>query len=128
MGNTCYMNCTLQCLSNTPLLKVFFSCDTYKKYVNLENKQGSGGNVVTEFGDLMASLWNSKTSFVKPLNFRKSIISMYPDFDGTDQHDVHEFLGVLIDILHEDLVRSNVPSLNRQLSSLKNPARNEMVS
>jgi len=54
MGNTCYMNCAVQCLSNTPLLKTFFAFNTYQKYINYENKFGSGGVVAEEFGSTIA--------------------------------------------------------------------------
>jgi ubiquitin C-terminal hydrolase len=29
MGNTCYMNSSIQCISNTPLLRTFFAYGTY---------------------------------------------------------------------------------------------------
>lgn len=45
MGNTCYLNCSIQCLSNTPLLKTFFGHNTYQKYINYENKMGSEGKI-----------------------------------------------------------------------------------
>jgi hypothetical protein len=127
MGNTCYLNSSIQCISNTPLLRTFFGYDTYRKYVNTENPMGSNGVVVEQFGQLISQLWNAKSPFLKPDRLRRAIIQKYADFDGNDQHDVHEFLSVLLDILHEDLVRSNQPPLRRTMSRLKNPDRSSMV-
>jgi ubiquitin C-terminal hydrolase len=40
LGNTCFMNSAIQCISNTIDLTAYFLSGDYKKEVNTENKQG----------------------------------------------------------------------------------------
>ncbi len=48
LGNTCYVNSTMQCLSHTPLLKDYFLNLNYLRDVNVENKMGQGGRLAQE--------------------------------------------------------------------------------
>ena len=43
LGNTCFMNSALQCLSNTPQLTEYIVQDYYKKEINVDNPLGHGG-------------------------------------------------------------------------------------
>ncbi len=44
LGNTCFMNSTLQCLFNTPLLTDYFLEDTYLTHINRSNPLGWYGS------------------------------------------------------------------------------------
>ncbi|KAJ3205199.1 ubiquitin-specific protease doa4, partial [Dinochytrium kinnereticum] len=104
LGNTCYMNSTLQCLSMTMPLSSYFFNDHYLKHLNLTNPRGSRGVVVGEFAKLMKSMWKSGESV-------KSIGEVSEQFCGNEQHDSSEFLTFLLDMIHEDLnVASNANS------------------
>ena len=105
LGNTCYMNSTLQCLSNTPIASSFFISGRFEKDINKKNPIGSGGKLAVAFADLLRELWSGKYSSIAPRNFKKAISSVASHFSGTRQHDSQELLAFLLDGLHEDLNR-----------------------
>ncbi|KAJ9097437.1 hypothetical protein QFC19_006807 [Naganishia cerealis] len=105
LGNTCYMNSTLQCLSATYPLARFFRDGSFKRAINTVNPMGTKGDLAKAFATLISVLWNEQYTFLSPVTFRKSISTYAPSFAGTDQHDSQEFLSFLLDGLHEDLNR-----------------------
>ena len=105
LGNTCFMNSALQCLSNTPVLCEYFLSDSYKRHVNKTNPLGMKGQIAEQFATLLKRIWKGTVSSFSPSDM-KSVISKYaPQFSGYRQHDSQEFLAFLLDGLHEDLNR-----------------------
>lgn len=102
-GNTCYMNSTLQCLSATIPFAKYFREGVYKRDVNLTNKMGTKGALADAVAELIRTMWNQQYTFLSPVTFREKITKWAPQFKGSDQHDAQEFLGFLLDGLHEDL-------------------------
>jgi ubiquitin C-terminal hydrolase len=105
LGNTCYMNSVVHSLSNTPLLREFLTSQSVEQYISTTNKAGFNGRVVTAISELVTSLWTTKEPKLRPSSFHKTIASIFSQFDNTDQHDCHEFLSILLDSMHEDLIR-----------------------
>ncbi|WVF68021.1 hypothetical protein IAT40_002783 [Kwoniella sp. CBS 6097] len=105
LGNTCYMNSTIQCLSATFPFTSFFLDGSFKRAINVYNPLGTKGNLANAFAELLKALWKEDYTFLSPVTFRKSIITFAAQFSGTDQHDSQEFLSFVLDGLHEDLNR-----------------------
>ena len=103
LGNTCYMNTGLQCLSNCELLTKFFLNDYYKKFVNKENPIGSKGEIVEKYSQLIHHIWYGNNDCVLPIQFKIAFGKMYNTFDNFRQQDTQEFISYLLDALHEDL-------------------------
>ncbi|VDN40070.1 unnamed protein product [Dibothriocephalus latus] len=59
LGNTCYMNSALQCISNVPQLTDFFLKDKYKKDLNRVSSLGSKGIIAECFAGLIKRLWST---------------------------------------------------------------------
>jgi ubiquitin carboxyl-terminal hydrolase 4/11/15 len=54
MGNTCYMNSALQCMTNIRILHDYYVKDkVYMKQINFDSKLGYRGELVTAFANLM---------------------------------------------------------------------------
>ncbi|KAA1109051.1 ubiquitin-specific protease doa4 [Puccinia graminis f. sp. tritici] len=103
LGNTCYMNSTLQCLSATIPLARFFKDGSYKRCINRTNPLGTQGLLAESVAELVRVLWGAQYTFVSPITFKDAICRFAPQFRGSDQQDAQEFLGFLLDGLHEDL-------------------------
>ncbi|KAJ1027658.1 hypothetical protein NDA16_001997 [Ustilago loliicola] len=103
LGNSCYMNSTLQCLSATIPLARFLLDGSYKQAINRTNPLGTQGQLATALAGLIHVMWGEKYAFVSPVTFREAMARFAPSFRGYDQHDSQEFLAILLDGLHEDL-------------------------
>ena len=102
IGNTCFMNATLQCLSCTPMLRSYFLAAP------------KGGGLAGEFALLLSELLHSRKRTVAPKNFKKALDKYAPRFAGYEHQDAHELLAVLLDGLHEDL---NRPAIAREINN-----------
>jgi ubiquitin carboxyl-terminal hydrolase 4/11/15 len=105
LGATCFMNAGLQCLSHTRFLTDYFLEDRYLADKNPANPLGFGGLLAEEYSSLLKQMWYSSSQVVHPLQFKRCLGEYASQFQGSQQHDCHEFLSFLLDGLHEDLNR-----------------------
>ncbi|TKY89123.1 hypothetical protein EX895_001654 [Sporisorium graminicola] len=105
LGNTCFMNSALQCLSNTYELQQYFVSGAYKEELNTDNPLGMGGAIADAFGNLVSNIWNGQGGSFWPREFKFALSRFAPQFSGYAQHDSQELLAFLLDGLHEDLNR-----------------------
>lgn len=119
LGNTCFMNSTLQCLFQTPGLCDFFFDQKHLAQLNRCNRLGWHGLLATLYGQLLCSFWGQSDSplpsWLQPRALKQIIGEFQPRFSGFEQHDSSEFLSFLLDGLHEDMNRSamNRTEMNR---------------
>jgi len=100
LGNTCYMNSALQCLSNTPALTRFFL--TCPELVPRDVKPALG----LAYGKLVTDLWQGgqgAAPYVAPTGVLHAVKQAWPAFRGFQQHDAQEFLRCAMDQLHREL-------------------------
>ncbi|KAJ3082426.1 ubiquitin-specific protease doa4, partial [Quaeritorhiza haematococci] len=150
LGNTCYLNSTVQCLSATTPLVRYFLDNTFQTPDGLSTStRDDDGNMFAStsslqsggflgrdgdgvgakqpsptksrqqqqkqnaprrkpvlsvaFANLLKQLKERASSVVEPSYFKNAIDTIAQQFRGTDQHDSQEFLGFLLDTLHEEL-------------------------
>ena len=103
LGNTCYMNTGMQCLSNCKLLTNFFLSNYYKDYINKSNPIGSQGQIVEKYSQLIQHLWRGNNECISPIQFKLAFGKVYSAFNDFRQQDCQEFISFLLDALHEDL-------------------------
>lgn len=93
LGNTCYMNSTIQCLSATVPFAWFFTGEFFafvccigsaterstslfapdgrwKSAVNMVNPLGTKGNLVNAFSSILHDLWHGEMPYISPFQFR----------------------------------------------------------
>ena len=105
LGNTCFLNSTMQVLSHTYELNNFLNLKTYKKRLN--NKYDSA--LLIEWDELKDILWN-ENCIVSPFKFVKTVqkiatLKEQEIFSGFQQNDLPEFLIFVIDCFHNALSR-----------------------
>ncbi|RUS84912.1 hypothetical protein EGW08_007322, partial [Elysia chlorotica] len=105
LGNTCFMNSVLQCLSNTRDLLDYCLEEKYHKEIN-STTSNMKGSLFKAYAQLMQSMWKEKSeSYVSPNAFKTQIQKFAPRFMGYAQQDSQEFLRYLLEGLHEDVNR-----------------------
>ena len=105
LGNTCFMNSTLQCLSHTYCLNTLLKLEEYKKKVNKKPES----LVLLEWDKLRELMW-SENCVISPGGFLSSVqkvakIKDQPLFTGFAQNDLAEFLIFIINCFHTSISR-----------------------
>jgi hypothetical protein len=73
LGNTCFMNAALQCLSATIPLSTHLRNGSYKADLNRHAKLGSAGYITRALARLFRVMWSQEHSHVSPLAVRVSL-------------------------------------------------------
>jgi hypothetical protein len=104
LGNTCYANSAIQCVSYLPLLRAYLLSLQYKATgdLNKDNPLGTEGKLLEEFAELLRQMWSGKMGEKSPTRFRTALGKANELFQGADQQDSQEFLSFILDVLHED--------------------------
>ena len=103
LGNTCFMNSSIACISNCTELTYYFLCGDYKKDINKENENGMQGELAKKWGELLYKYWVQNTEVGNPQEFKYTIGQKAVRFKGYGQQDSNEFMNIFLDFLNEDL-------------------------
>ncbi|KAJ2863366.1 ubiquitin-specific protease doa4 [Coemansia asiatica] len=116
-GNTCFMNCVIQCLVGTGPFCRYFLQGNWKKDLVRDSKK-SYSEVAIEFARLVDNMWRGQYGSLSPIGFRSAVGNCSAQFKGNDQEDAQEFASFLLDALHESLNRVHPqPSPDRDLTA-----------
>jgi ubiquitin carboxyl-terminal hydrolase 8 len=105
LGNSCFMNSALQCLSNTIELTHYF---VEKDFVNDYNNNEKYSLLTKEYYRLISGIYEENCT-ISPMSFYKTAMITANknniNFGFYNQNDVQEFLVFFIDALHESLCK-----------------------
>ena len=121
LGNTCFMNSSIACLSNCTELTYYFLSGEYKKDINRENKLGMGGALAESWAELLHDYWVESQHVGNPSDLKRTFGNKIKRFSGYNQQDSNEFIDLFLENLNEDL--NSVTK--REYIELKNKGENE---
>ena len=127
LGNTCYMNSVIQCLSNTSDFAKYFLMDFYKNEQNLIRFDPQG-DLVEEFAKLLRNLWFENEQVISPQKFRRAFCRINKQFRGNLEQDAQEFLAFLFSSLHEQLNRVTKKTKYEEIEEKKENETNLQAS
>ncbi len=128
MGNTCYMNATLQCLSAVSLFNYWLQKERYKKAVKAtvyatklnelkkksisitreefdkECNNACQSSVTHQLAKVFIRMWK-ENCIVRPKRFKSVVGSLNEEFSGYGQNDSQEILSFILDRVHEETKR-----------------------
>ena len=107
LGNTCFLNSVLACLTQTPALAHFALNGEHKQY-----KSGGSFNALYEIGEHVARALNSSGRTIAPVAFVKNMRALSKTFRKGRQEDAHELARCLLDAMHKKSVEIVKPKIS----------------
>ena len=119
IGNTCYMNSAIQCLSHIPELRNYFltGCHT-----NTLKEMSEEFDLTNEWHRLLYKLCQDKNSLIiNPIDFVKSFLITCQkkniQFSGFNQNDVEDFLNQFLDFIHNSISTNIITNINGTINT-----------
>ena len=101
IGNTCYMNSILQCISHLDIL------NPYKNDIFSENILSNNDPFLQSWISFQKDMWINNKKVIDPTNFYKNFILKCKEnnfyFESFNQNDAEDFLNLFIELLHQSI-------------------------
>ena len=126
IGATCFMNATLQCLSQTEDLTNYFLDEKRSsnkiKNNNIAIKNRNALQLTPVYLELVKQLWdkNSVRKYIEPKRFMKTVEEMNPLFKLGQAGDSKDFIIFLLEQFHTELKKSLINDNNQEETQMIN--------
>ena len=123
IGATCYMNATLQCLSNIDALTNYFLI-----YQNVFSQNVIKYDLTNEYAKLVKNLWdeNNVKKYYEPYDFKNKIGQKNPLFSGIAANDSKDLILFIFQEMHKELNNFNMSNINlNEMNNQIDDQRNE---
>ena len=122
IGATCYMNASLQCLSNTKELTEYF-LNNYKE------KNIKKHIIAHEYYELIKNLWDKKNNNkpYSPYPFKEVLSKENSLFAGIQANDSKDLINFLIERLHQELNIIKENKIIENINQINQMNENEML-
>ena len=107
LGNTCYMNSIIQCLSNCDEFRTFIIGDNLiSNLINNETEYNLANQLINNslsfhLRKIFINIWNSSFYSFRPISFRKVFGKKIELFQNSNQHDSQEALLCILDTIRK---------------------------
>jgi len=113
LGNTCFMNSIMQCLSHTRGLLKYFISNSFREDINNTKIEK---HIIEQWNTVVRSLWY-KNAIVSPKKLLQVIQIVartkgYHNFTGYRQNDSQEFLQFFLESLHNGFAHEVIMRIN----------------
>jgi ubiquitin C-terminal hydrolase len=131
IGNTCYLNTILQCLSNCKLFREYLInkkefVEPLAQNIMKENANFDTDEIYNEFNNkltyqlfrVIKALWKESNCVLTPSSFKKLLGKKLEIFSGYAQNDTHEALTGIFGIIDTELnikQKFNIPNISVQV-------------
>ncbi|XP_017869709.1 PREDICTED: ubiquitin carboxyl-terminal hydrolase 2 isoform X4 [Drosophila arizonae] len=118
IGNTCFMNSVIQCLSHTTELTRFLRAH----HTNTRTATSKDQQILYEFAKLIQEMWTSNVHSVTPMELKRAFSTKHRMYSDYNQQDAQEFLRFFLDSLHSALntgVKGETLNIDDNLSDNK---------
>ena len=120
VGATCFMNSTLQCLSQTKGLTNYFLEEKNKQTIlnnNIAKKNKNEYQLSPVYLELIQNLWKEKgPKYYAPYNFMNRVNAMNPLFQKGQAGDAKDFIIFVLEQMHKELKKPlNLDNVNDNL-------------
>jgi ubiquitin carboxyl-terminal hydrolase 8 len=99
IGNTCFMNTALQCLSAIDVLSAYFLSDRYLSDINKKPQ----AEFVRAYVRFLKNAWEENDCIVTPRLLKETLGKFYDPYSGFRQNDAAECFNKIIELLHDGL-------------------------
>jgi ubiquitin carboxyl-terminal hydrolase 8 len=97
IGNTCFINTALQCLSAIDVLSAYFLSDRYLSDINKKPQ----AEFVRAYVRFLKNAWEENDCIVTPRLLKETLGKFYDPYSGFRQNDAAECFNKIIELLHE---------------------------
>ncbi|OQV22134.1 Glutamyl-tRNA(Gln) amidotransferase subunit B, mitochondrial [Hypsibius exemplaris] len=101
VGNTCFLNATLQCLAYTPPLHNFFRTDNHSKTCRI-----SGYCINCKLEQVLLEMVRTRNAVISPYAIYNNIKAFAKTLSVGRQEDAHEFLRFVIEAMRNTALRA----------------------
>ena len=121
IGQTCYMNATIECLSNIKELTDHLLLNLNENFIPKEN------NLTISYRSLLIELFKSGQKSIVPEVFKYVIGELNPLFQGNHAADSKDLVFFIIERLHQELniANKNIQNNQKDFFQLEIESRNE---
>jgi ubiquitin carboxyl-terminal hydrolase 8 len=99
IGNTCFMNTALQCLSAIDIFSAYFLSDQYLSDINKKPQS----EFVRAYVRFLKNAWDENDCIISPKLLKETLGKFYDPYSGFRQNDAAECFNKIIELLHEGL-------------------------
>jgi len=122
IGNTCYMNSIIQCLSNCDEFRIYIiGSNLISQLIDNETEyylaeKTINNSLAFQLRKIFINIWNSSFYSFRPISFKKLFGTKIELFQNSNQHDSQEALLCILDSIHEELaIESEIIVKNKNL-------------